>query len=90
MKLGNSYKNRKISAVAQKIKVRDKYQVIELIKDVVNARIKALEKERGKTYEKIMEDEVRLIEEEMKKTKLSDEDIAQALIEAVEEVEKSN
>jgi hypothetical protein len=63
--LGNSSRNREISAESQKLKFRDPDSAIEKIKEVVNARRKAFEKTlpAGETYEshkKKMVEELRM------------------------------
>ena len=73
MQLGNAHKNRKISTISQKLNLRNKDQFIEIMKGIVDARIKALEEERGKTYEEIIEEEVNMLKKEMDKPNLSSE-----------------
>ncbi len=60
MRVGNSHRNTKISAEAQRLKFRDPDSAIEKIKEVVNSRREAFERTlpKGKTYEMALEEEV--------------------------------
>jgi hypothetical protein len=71
MRVANSHRNTKISAEAQRLKLRDPDAAIEKMKEVVNARREAFEKTlpKGKTYEMALDEEVEKIKKEIERSK---------------------